>query len=151
MSFAAAISSRFEFLLTVSNATSCSTSGWYDASQGKGSAFHGVRIADHRKEFAPGPRIFAKSAQHHGRHHSDTGFVNAARRHALMRGFDHYGHAFWFENLLDTVRDLRTHFFLHLQPSSIGIDNARQFGDADDFPRRQISHMRTADDRCQMM
>ena len=79
------------------------------------------------------------------------GFMDAARRHALMRRLDHHGDALGLQNMLDAIGDLRAHLLLHLQAARIGIHHAGELGDADHLAVRQIADMGAPDDRRQMM
>src|SRR5580698_5329746 len=86
------------------------------------------RVADDTEKFAARQRTCAEFAMHRGRHHAHARFVDAARRHALVAGFDHHRDALWLQHGIDAMSDLRIHLLLHLEPTRIGFDDTRQLG-----------------------
>ena len=77
--------------------------------------------------------------------------MDAARRHAHMRGLDDHRHAARPQHMVDGVADLRGEPFLDLQALGENVHDARELGDADHAPGRQVADMRLADDRHDMM
>jgi len=65
--------------------------------------------------------------------------------------FHHDGDAVRLETIHERFRDLRRKIFLNLQTAREDIDNARHFREPDDFSVRNISDVRAADEREQMM
>ena len=69
-----------------------------------------------------------------GRHGGGIGLAHPPHRHALVQCIDHDGDTFGGKRVIDSLSDLRRHGFLGLQPVSINIDHAGQFGKADNPP-----------------
>lgn len=68
-----------------------------------------------------------------------------------MRGFDDDRDATRFQRGFDGVRDLRRKRLLNLQALGEGVDDARQFADADNPACGQIGDVRAAENRHDMM
>src|SRR5271156_4712157 len=63
-----------------------------------------------------------------------------------MRRLDHHGDAARLQDAFDRVGDLRGQALLDLEPFGINLDDAGQFGDADDPPVRNIADPGAPDD-----
>ena len=68
-----------------------------------------------------------------------------------MLRLDHDTNTIGLQAFHQRVRNLNRELLLNLQPPCENIDNARDFGKADDFPIRDVGHMRAADEWQQMM
>src|SRR3546814_18641799 len=84
-------------------------------------------------------------------HHRHAMLPYTARRHAAMGGLDNNGNAPRLQRVLQRRRDLAGEALLELQPPGEGIDQPRQFRDADDAAIGPVGDMGLADDRRQMM
>src|SRR5215510_4214900 len=103
------------------------------------------------QEFLPRLRLRPEDSQHAAHQHRHIRLVHAACRHELVGAFDDDTDAEWIEHALQTAGDLGGHFFLHLQPSGIDVDEPRQFRNADNAVARQIADVNAADDRRDMV
>jgi len=104
-------------------------------------------VVDQRHELTPGSGIAPESPKHLAGHHCNTGFVNAAHCHALVRGFHDHADTLRCENVIYGVCNLSSQFFLDLQTFGIGFHHPCKFTDADNSIAGQISNMSTANDR----
>src|SRR5689334_18901915 len=68
-----------------------------------------------------------------------------------MLGLDHDRHAYRMERLHEGVGDLGGELFLDLEAARENIDNARDLGEANHFPIRDIGDVGAADEREKMM
>jgi hypothetical protein len=85
------------------------------------------------------------------RHHGYAGLADAAHSHALVRGVNHYGDAFRFENFLYGVGDLGGHALLDLKSLGIDLHHPNKLADAHDLEIGKIGHMGLSDNRRKVM
>src|SRR5262245_30515267 len=102
---------------------------------------------DEPEELGPGPGILAERSQHLAGDHRYAAFVDAARGHALVDGVDHDANAAGLQYIVDAAGNLRGELFLHLEAAGVDVDHARELADADHLRRREVPHVRMADDR----
>src|SRR5215470_16422557 len=110
-----------------------------------------LRLFQQREEFGPGARVFLERAEQAGGFHYRVLLFNSAHHHAKMLRLDHDTDAAWLQAFHQRVRNLNGELLLNLQPARENIDNARNFGKADDLSIRDVSHVRAADEWQQMM
>src|SRR5690606_30095498 len=108
-------------------------------------------LVEEAQELGAGARVVAEAAEHLRGHHAHPALVDAARGHALVAGLDHHAHAARRQHLLDALRDLRGHLFLHLEAARVGFHHARELADAHHLAVGQVAHVRLADDRCHVV
>ena len=80
-----------------------------------------------------------------------VGFLDAAHGHAGVHRLDDDRDAERLQGILDAVADLLRQALLDLQAAGIGLDHARDLGQAGDPPVRDIGHMCLADERKHVM
>src|SRR5882762_637947 len=108
-------------------------------------------IFQQRQKFRTGSGVLFESAEQTRSFHDRVLFFDASHHHAKMFCFYDDRHPRGLETSHQRLRDLSGKIFLDLQTTGKDIDNPRHLGQADHFPVRKISHMRTADERKQMM
>src|SRR6476659_883428 len=100
----------------------------------------------HREEFLPDHRIFPETSQHATGDQIGALLINATSGHAMVGRLDYHANALRLQHVFDRVGDLSGHTLLDLKPLGIGLDYARQLGDADDTRIWHIGDPSTADD-----
>jgi hypothetical protein len=68
-----------------------------------------------------------------------------------MRGLDYYTYAMWPQDTVQTARDFRGHFFLHLKTLRVDLDEACKLRNSNDPILGKISNVNPSDDRRHVM
>jgi len=105
---------------------------------------------DQFDEFIAGGHTFKSSGKIRGSGDRVL-FLDTPHLHAEMMGFDDHGHTQGFQRILDALLDLRGKPFLHLKPPGVNIHHPRNLAQSGDIPVGNVSHVRLADKREQMV
>ena len=95
---------------------------------------------DYIEKLGARARIRAKVAEKLARDHCNAGFVDSARRHALMHALDDNADALGFQDVLDAVGNLCRHRFLYLQAAGKRLNDACKLADANNVAEKLTEH-----------
>jgi len=108
-------------------------------------------MSDQANELIARADIFLEHAPHCARDRKGILLLDSPHLHAEVLRFNHHAHAFWVEGIRKALGDLLGQPFLDLEPVGEHVHNAWDFAQADEFPVRDIPHMRLAEKGEQMM
>ncbi len=103
------------------------------------------------QQFGASCGLLAEDAEHGARNGIASLFLHSAHHHAEVRGFDDDGDAVGFEDAHEFFGDLRCHPLLDLQAARVDVDDAGDFGEADDFSVGDVGDVRSPVKRQHMM
>ncbi len=108
-------------------------------------------VFQQREEFRARSRVVFESSEQTGGLHDRILLLHTAHHHAEMFGLYDHGDPGGFETSHERLSNLRREIFLDLQSARENIDDARHFGKTDHFAVRNVSYVRPADERKQMV
>jgi len=103
------------------------------------------------QKFVAGVLIVLEAAEHRARDGSRVLFLDAAHDHTQMLGFDHNGHALWFNSVVNDFGDLHRQALLHLQAPGEHIDKTGDLAQSNDLPVGNIGDMAFSEKRKEMV
>src|SRR6266545_6624667 len=119
--------------------------------QALGSAGVEIGPANQLEELHARARIGLEAAEHGARDRERVLLLDAAHRHAQVRGLDDYRDADGLNFLPDCLRNLARHPFLDLEPARENLDKPRYLAETDDLATRDVGNVTAAEEWQQMM